>query len=231
MDIWHIGIGLLPGSFSHLRDGSNSHTIELSSDGSGAGINLNKFFQDAESIKDELKELESLHQRLQSCHEHIKTLHSARAALKKAKAVKGRLKALELANAANPNLPGCGLGSSSDQTRMSLVDGLRKKLKDSMEGFDKLREKLSSEYKETVQRRYFTAAGENLSGRTADLLISTGENENETFFRKAIQEQGRSVKDMERDRKNSLRLIFQFSVVMLLIVLLIVLWAIKPWVG
>ncbi|XP_030448798.1 syntaxin-121-like [Syzygium oleosum] len=224
---------LLPGSFSRSRDDGcgDFHTIELSSagrGGGGAGINLDKFFEDAESIKDELKELEALHQRLQSSHEQSKTLHNARAvkdlrsrmdsdvaaALKKAKVVKVRLEALERANAANRNLPGCGPGSSSDRTRTSVVNGLRKKLKDSMEGFSKLREKISSEYKETVKRRYFTVTGENPDERTVDLLISTGESE--TFLQKAIQEQGRgrvldtiqeiqerhdAVKDMERNLK------------------------------
>lgn len=182
---------LLSGSFSRSRDNGDFHTVELSSaaSGGGAGINLNKFFEDAESIKDELKELETIHQRLQSSHEQSKTLHNARAvkdlrarmdsdvatALKKAKVVKVRLEALERANAANRNLPGCGPGSSSDRTRTSVVNGLRKKLKDNMEGFNRLREKISSEYKETVKRRYFTVTGENPDERTVDLLISTGE--------------------------------------------------------
>jgi syntaxin 1B/2/3 len=110
-------------------------------------------------------------------------------ALKKAKMVKLKLEALERSNAANRNLPGCGPGSSSDRTRSSVVNGLKKKLKDSMETFNRLRELISSEYRETVQRRYFTVTGENPDDKTLDLLISTGESE--TFLQKAIQEQGR----------------------------------------
>lgn len=195
---------------------------------SSGGANLDKFFEDVECIKEELKELESLHQRLRSSHEQSKTLHNARAvkdlrsrmegdvtaALKKAKVVKVRLEALDRSNAANRSLPGCGPGSSSDRTRTSVVSGLRKKLQDSMESFNALRQLISSEYRETVQRRYFTVTGENPDERTLDLLISTGESE--TFLQKAIQEQGRgrildtiqeiqerhdAVKDMEKNLK------------------------------
>lgn len=221
---------LLSRSFSPSRDNGDFHDIELTGGGGGggAGANLDKFFEDAESIKDELKELETLQRRLQSSHEQSKTLHNARAvkdlrarmdsdvatALKKAKVVKVRLEALDRANTTNRNLPGCGPGSSSDRTRTSVVHGMRKKLKDNMEAFNRLREKISSEYKETVKRRYFTVTGEDPDERTVDLLISTGESE--TFLQKAIQEQGRgrvldtiqeiqerhdAVKDMERNLK------------------------------
>ncbi|GLT60811.1 hypothetical protein SLA2020_335600 [Shorea laevis] len=113
-----------------------------------------------------------------------------------------------------PEPPGCGPGSSSDRTRTSVVNGLRKKLKDSMDSFNGLRQQISSEYRETVQRRYFTVTGENPDDKTVDLLISTGESE--TFLQRAIQEQGRgrvldtiheiqerhdAVKEMEKNLK------------------------------
>lgn len=103
--------------------------------------------------------------------------------------IKVKLEALDRANAANRSLPGCGPGSSSDRTRTSVLNGLRKKLMDSMDSFNRLRELISSEYRETVQRRYFTVTGENPDERTLDRLISTGESER--FLQKAIQEQGR----------------------------------------
>ncbi|KAK8546226.1 hypothetical protein V6N13_067451 [Hibiscus sabdariffa] len=164
---------------------------------------LAKFFKDVESINDHLKELEKLNVDLSSSHEQSKTLHKAKAvkelrekmdsdvnmALNKARLIKSRLEALDRSNQESRNKPGCGPGSSSDRTRTSVVNGLRKKLKDSMESFNGLREKTSSQYRETVQRRYFTVTGENPDDRTLDLLISTGESE--TFMQKAIQEQGR----------------------------------------
>lgn len=202
---------LFSGSFSRFRseqaspDHPHHHTtIQMTENpNSTGGVNLDKFFDDVESVKDELKELERLHNSLQTSHEKSKTLHNAKAvkdlrsrmdadvsaALKNAKLIKIRLEALDRSNAANRSLPGCGPGSSSDRTRTSVVNGLRKKLKDSMESFNELRQRISSEYRDTVQRRYYTVTGENPDEKTLDRLISTGESE--TFLQKAIQEQGR----------------------------------------
>ncbi|KAI4341312.1 hypothetical protein MLD38_026048 [Melastoma candidum] len=225
---------LFSGSFSRFRNDPSASpppghsSIEMSSSAGAGSVNLDKFFEDVESIKEDLAELDGLRNSLRSSHEKSKTLHDSRSvkelrsrmdgdvssALKKAKLIKVRLEALDRANAANRSLPGCGPGSSSDRTRTSVVNGLRKKLKEAMEEFGVLREKISREYRETVQRRYFTVTGENPDEKTLDILISTGESE--TFLQKAIQEQGRgrvldtiyeiqerhdAVKDMERNLK------------------------------
>lgn len=165
--------------------------------------NLDNYFADVEALKEELSGLEILHSRLQSEHEQSKTLHNAKAvkelrekmdsdvgsALKKAKLIKVRLEALDRSNETNRQIPGCGPGSSSDRTRTSVVKGLRKKLQDSMKSFNGLRQQIADDYRETVQRRYYTVTGENPDESTLERLIETGESE--TFLQKAIQEQGR----------------------------------------
>lgn len=173
----------------------HSHNIEMSkakfSGGScHGGNNLDKFFLDVEEVNEDLKQLDRLCHSLRSSHEKSKTLHNAMAvkelkenmdadvsaALKTAKRVKGNLEALDQANEVNRSLPESGPGSSSDRQRMSVVNGLRKKLKDAMENFNRVRETISTEYKETIKRRYFTVTGENPDEDTVDRLISTGNN-------------------------------------------------------
>ncbi|XP_028106012.1 syntaxin-123-like [Camellia sinensis] len=61
-------------------------------------------------------------------------------------------------------------GSSSDRTR----NGLRKKLNDSMNCFTDIRQFITAEYKETVERRYYTVTGEKTDESTIDWLIATG---------------------------------------------------------
>ncbi|XP_043693006.1 syntaxin-123-like [Telopea speciosissima] len=79
---------------------------------------------------------------------------------------------------------GCGPDSSADRTRTFVVAGLGKKLKDMMDDFQGLRAKMNIEYKETVERRYFTITGQKADEETIENLISSGESEN--FLQKAM---------------------------------------------
>ncbi|KAF3494362.1 hypothetical protein DY000_02057906 [Brassica cretica] len=166
-------------------------------------MNLDKFFEDVENVKDDMKGIETLYKKLQDSNEECKTVHNAKKVkelrakmdgdvgqvLKRVKMIKQKLEALEKANANSRNVPGCGPGSSTDRTRSSVVSGLGKKLKDLMDSFQGLRARMNDEYKETVERRYFTIMGEQADEQTIDNLIASGESEN--FLQKAIQEQGR----------------------------------------
>ncbi|KAL6007209.1 hypothetical protein ACLOJK_032705 [Asimina triloba] len=195
---------LMSSSFSFPRDqgdqpSTNGGAVEMEA----TAINLAKFFKDVDGIKDEIREVESIHQRLRQSNESSKILHNAQAvkdlrarmaadvrqALKRAKLIHSKLSDLDRANVANWTEPGCGPGSSADRTRTSVVSSLRQKLADLMAEFRSLREHIASDYRETVERRYYTVTGEKPEEKTVEILISTGESEN--FMKKAIEEQGR----------------------------------------
>lgn len=166
-------------------------------------VNLDKFFEDVESVKEEMKGVEKLYKKLQEANEESKIVHNAKTmkelrsrmdmdveqVLKKVKVVKAKLEALDRSNVASRNVAGCGPGSSADRTRTSVVGGLGKKLKDMMDDFQNFRNRMTAEYKETVERRYFTITGEKADEDTIENLISSGESE--SFLQKAIQDQGR----------------------------------------
>lgn len=177
-----------------------SHVIEMTPN---SGDNLESFFKDVDAIKLQLQNLDTHCNDLKSCHEQSKTLHNAQSiknlrhkmdshvsnSLKIAKLVKQKLESLEKSNANSRTLPNSGPGSSSDRTRTSVINSLRKKLQLNMSSFNTLRETIAIEYRETVKRRYYTVTGENADDAVVENLISTGESE--TFLQKAIQVQGR----------------------------------------
>ncbi|KAF5190725.1 Syntaxin-like protein [Thalictrum thalictroides] len=180
------------------------HLDDLESGEAGTeSINLDKFFEDVEHVKEDMKTVDTLYRKLQDSNEETKTAHNAKTmkvlrarmdtdveqVLKRVKIIKGKLEALDKSNVAHRKLPGCGPGSSADRTRTSVVGGLGKKLKDMMDDFQGFRARMQAEYKETVERRYFTITGQQADEQTIENLIASGESEN--FVQKAIQEQGR----------------------------------------
>ncbi|CAD5315983.1 unnamed protein product [Arabidopsis thaliana] len=147
-------------------------------------MNLDKFFEDVENVKDDMKGVETLYKSLQDSNEECKTVHNAKKVkelrakmdgdvaqvLKRVKMIKQKLEALEKAMLI---------------AVMSLVVALALP----PIGPGRLRARMNAEYKETVERRYFTITGEQADEQTIENLISSGESEN--FLQKAIQEQGR----------------------------------------
>ncbi|KAL0338693.1 UNVERIFIED_CONTAM: syntaxin [Sesamum angustifolium] len=68
---------LFSGSFSRFRGqdqspAQDSHTIEMTNSGSTGGVNLDRFFEDVEAVKDELGDLESLYAQLQAATSRAK---------------------------------------------------------------------------------------------------------------------------------------------------------------
>nr|XP_043638644.1 syntaxin-124-like [Erigeron canadensis] len=166
-------------------------------------INLDKFFQDVENVKDDMMVVEKIYKKLQKSNEEGKMVQNANKMkllrskmdsdftqlLKIVKVIKGKLETLDKSNIEHRKIPGCGPGSSADRTRTSVVSGLGKRLKIMMDDFQDLRAKINDEYKETIGRRYFTITGEQANDELIDNLISSGKGEE--ILQKAIQDQGR----------------------------------------
>ncbi|PIN25066.1 SNARE protein Syntaxin 1 [Handroanthus impetiginosus] len=167
--------------------------------------NLTAFLEEAEEVKKEMNSIREILARLQNSNEQGKALHKPEAlkllrahvnadilsVLKRARAIKSRLEDMDRSNAMNRRLSGCKAGTPVDRTRSAVTNGLRKKLKELMMDFQGLRQKMMTEYKETVGRRYFTVTGEYPDEEVIEKIISSGENGGEEFLSKAIQEQGR----------------------------------------
>lgn len=149
--------------------------------------NLSHFFQEVDGIKVEMEEITNLLLDLRQLNEETKSTHSAKvlrglrdrmesdmvAVLRKAKIIKARLEVLDQSNIANLTLSeSYKEGSPVYRTRMSVTNGLRVKLRDMMNDFQSLRDKILSDHKEDLKRRYYTATGEVPSEEVMEKMIS-----------------------------------------------------------
>mmetsp|Transcript_49880 Transcript_49880/g.159521 ORF Transcript_49880/g.159521 Transcript_49880/m.159521 type:complete len:295 (+) Transcript_49880:196-1080(+) len=178
--------------------------IEAGPSAPAAGVDkhMEEFFSDVAHVRGYLAVVKRNLHKLQQAHErgkHVtrqqemkdirdamqedidevnKTAHLCKAALEK---IDGR-------NEDARKRKGCGEGSSQDRTRTSITASLRKKLKDLMSEFQELRTKLNKEYRDVVERRYYTVTGQKISEEDLENMIESGESE--TIFQKAILDQG-----------------------------------------
>lgn len=164
--------------------------------------NLNAFLEEAEKVKLEMNSIKDILRRLQDTNEESKSLHKPEAlksmrnrinsdilaVLKKARAIRSQLEEMDRSNAINRRLSGCKEGTPVDRTRSAVTNGLRKKLKELMIDFQGLRQRMMTEYKETVGRRYFTVTGEHPDEEVIEKIISSGNGQGgEEFLSRAIQ--------------------------------------------
>lgn len=165
--------------------------------------NLTLFLQEAELVKQEMNSIRQTLIQLESANQESKTLHNVEvlkanrrringdivAVLKKAKTIKSSLEEMDRKNVESRRLSGCKMGTPVDRTRSAVTNGLRKKLKELMMDFQELRQRMMSEYKETVGRRYFTVTGEEANEEVIDKIINSGSDGQggEEFMSKAIQ--------------------------------------------
>ncbi|KAH7853096.1 hypothetical protein Vadar_033163 [Vaccinium darrowii] len=137
--------------------------------------NLSQFFQKVDEIKSDMEEITNLLLDLQNLNEETKSTHSAKvlrglrdrmdsdinSVLRKVKIVKTRLELLDKSNGENRKLSvKFREGSAVDRIRISVTNGLRTKLRDTMNDFQSLRDKVLSDHKEYLRRMYYNATGE-----------------------------------------------------------------------
>ncbi|XP_073109971.1 syntaxin-112 isoform X1 [Elaeis guineensis] len=151
--------------------------------------NLSFFFVEIGAIQCDMEDISSLLLDLQFLNEETKSAHSAKvlrglrdrmdsdvvSVLRKAKIIKARLEALDRSNIANRGLSArFGEGSPVDRTRISVTNGLRTKLREMMNGFQSLRERILAEHKEALKRKYFNATGEVATEEVIEKMLSGG---------------------------------------------------------
>ncbi|KAL7125378.1 hypothetical protein ABFS83_14G113700 [Erythranthe nasuta] len=183
--------------------------IETGQPGPADDENLSEFFVEVEAIKSEMEDIANLQLDLQTLNEETKsTTQSTKilrgvndrinsdtiALLRKARTIKMKLESLDKSNVENRCLsPLYVKGSHVDRTRISVTNGLRIKLKEMMENFQSLREKIVEEHKEALKSRYYTATGETPSDEVVDKMVSGGGPT-------SVFAQGESVEENRRQR-------------------------------
>ncbi|GAB4846834.1 hypothetical protein Ancab_025841 [Ancistrocladus abbreviatus] len=166
--------------------------------------NLTLFFQEVEEIKSRMEEITSLLHDLQALNEETKSSHSAKvlrglrdrmdsdtvAILRKVKILKTRLESLDKSNVTNRRISlAFSEGSTVDRTRIAITNGLRVKLRDMVNDFASAREKILSDQKEEMKRKYFNATGEVPNVETVEKLV-TGSLKLEIFEGQGGLDQG-----------------------------------------
>ncbi|KAF8116183.1 hypothetical protein N665_0020s0039 [Sinapis alba] len=162
--------------------------------------NLSSFLEEAEKVKAEMSLIEETLSRISQYNDESKSVHKAESVkslrnkisneivsgLRKAKSIKSKLEEMDRANREIKRLSGTPVYRS----RVAVTNGLRKKLKGVMMEFQGLRQRMMSEYKETVERRYFTVTGERPDEEMIEKIVSD-DTGGEEFLTRAIQEHGR----------------------------------------
>ncbi|KAF3970073.1 hypothetical protein CMV_006181 [Castanea mollissima] len=149
--------------------------------------NLSLFFQEVDAIKAEIKEITNLLLDLEHLNEEAMSTHSIQilcrlrdrmesdmvAVLGKDKIVEERLEELDQSNVLNCRVSeACKEGSSIDRTRTLVTRGLRVKLRDMVNDFRSLREKILLDHKEDLKRSYNTETSEAPSQEVISKMIS-----------------------------------------------------------
>ncbi|KAL7206736.1 hypothetical protein ACSBR2_019449 [Camellia fascicularis] len=200
-----------------MKDIESGPDIEMGQLDPADEKNLSQFFQEVATIKDDMEEITSLLLDLQDLNEETKSTHSAKVLrglrdrinsdmvtlLRKAKIIKTKLELLDQSNVVNRSVSAAYReGSPVDRTRMSVTNGLRIKLRDMMNDFQSLREKIVKEHKEGLKRRYYNATGEEPSEEVIEKMVLGGGQvgifEGKADLVMENQERHEALKDIQR---------------------------------
>jgi len=190
-------------SFATDATTTTTTTISDATDATDASSLMATFFADVQRVKTNMGEIRAALVALFDAHEASKRSTTAeetretRSTMtetiervsKIARETKLRLENLDADNERAVKSGAVTEGSSEHRTRSTLTSSLKTKLKDQMGEFQELRERLRDEYKEIVERRYFTVTGSEAKEEDIERLIETGESE--TMFQNALLERGR----------------------------------------
>lgn len=162
-------------------------------------LNLSRFFEEVEAIKSELDNITKLQYDIQKLNEETKSTRSAKilrgirdrldsnmvSVLRKAKIVRERLESLDKSNVSNRRISvAYREGSTVDRTRISVTNGLRVKLREMMNDFRLMRERILLDYKEYLKKRYYNMTGDAPMEEMIDKMVS-GSRKIEIFEGKA----------------------------------------------
>ncbi|KAA0036220.1 syntaxin-112 [Cucumis melo var. makuwa] len=180
--------------------------------------NLSLFFEKVDEIKTQMEETTNLLVDIQKLNQEAKSTHNAKilrglrdridsdmvSILRRARILKEKLASLDQSNTANRLISvAYGEGTIVDRTRTSITNGLRVKLREMMNEFQELREKVVADHKEDLRRRYFSANGEQPSEEQVEKIMSgslklemLGEKLSETESEDRVRHE--SVMDIQR---------------------------------
>ncbi|KAJ3677069.1 hypothetical protein LUZ60_002793 [Juncus effusus] len=178
--------------------------------------NLAQFFQEIDMILSEIDIINSLLSDLNLLHQESKLIHVPRilhglrdrmdsninSILRNARIIKARLQLVDRSNLTNRNLSTrFAEGSLVDRTRISVTNGIRSKLRETMIGFQILREKIVSDQKENMKMRYFNSTGEEPSEAEIERMMREGPKmeilgENKNALNLEVQDRDKVVNDI-----------------------------------
>ncbi|MCD7456756.1 hypothetical protein HAX54_032994 [Datura stramonium] len=176
--------------------------------------NLSKFFEEVAVIKADMEEINNLLVNLQDLNLKTKSAPSAKilqglrdqinsdiiTVLRKAKIIKTRLELLDKSNLDNRGMSAAYKeGSPVDRTRISVTNGLRIKLRDMMNDFQRLRENIVAEHKEGLRKQYSNVNGKEPSEEVIEKMMQErvfeGKVEKEVMEN---QERHEAVKEIQK---------------------------------